>query len=525
MKMPVVSPRLICCSLAAFGALMLMSGGHAAQSAADEQDLPASLRSGYVGPIVGPADNRAYAHGTLGLIQPNYGRASLFVAWRIMHLPVGAVANESHRRQADWVNPNPASPTRGDDEIAAWLKTRGALMAQAPSVEPGYFRRGKLKVEGFGELDVETGQCGPDAYAFATRTLNDLVADTSLKDADRRTWIAGQDAVFARCAATPGKMPELPASLPARAPAKLKALNAYQRAAALFYGDDFIAARREFDAIAAAPAHPMRAWATLGSLRAILRSAVRDTEWDAVVEDAWTKRQLRGAEFKAAVAEPAARHNARVDAAFKDFDSRAKAALADPTISPVHAAIRYTGRRALVQLAPGVPLRITMEALARPEFNPYETSALDFFQDLYPRVSPDRPTGSLGEALRQFAWFDFVVTVQACADTAKAQDIGTCDSEHAHALARWQETKDNAWLLATLMTARLPTPATLQAASAARAVPAERPEWASLQFYAARALRAHGRNAEARAALDGMVTSTVIHKRDRGLLEVERRGL
>jgi hypothetical protein len=525
MNMPRTPLRRLCIALAALGGLLLAAPGHAAPTAADDESrLPDSLRSDYVEPINGPADNRAYAHGTLGLIQSNYGRASLFVAWRVMHLPVGAVARESHRRQSDWVRGVPTPPP-AEDEIASWSKARAAWVPQAPSVPPSYFRPAKLKVSGFGEMDIEVGQCGPDAYAFAARTLGELVADASLKDADRRTWVAGQDAVFARCSATVQKMPALPALLPARAPAKLKALNAYQRAAAQFYGDEFVAAREAFDAIAAVPDHPMRPWATLGALRSLLRDGVRDTEWEAVFEDAWTRRQLRGAEFKAAVAEPAARHGARVEAAFKAIDSRAKAALADATLAPVHEAIRYTARRAFVQLMPGIPLRMTMTAMERPEFNPYESSALDFFQELYPMVAPDRPTGVLGEALRRHAWFDFVVTVQGCSDAQKAQDVSVCDAEHAHALARWQETKDSAWLLAALMTARQPSAADLPAADAARAVAVDRPEWASLQFHAARVLRTQGRGAQARAALDALATSPVVHKRDRPLLEAERRGL
>jgi hypothetical protein len=166
-----------------------------------------------------------------------------------------------------------------------------------------------------------------------------------------------------------------------------------------------------------------------------------------------------------------------------------------------------------------------MNALDRPDYNPYAMGALDLFQELYPRVSPDRPEGAIASALRQHAWFDFVVTVQGCGDAAKAPDAAVCDGEHAHALARWQETKDNAWLLAALMTARQPSASDLPAADAARAVPADRPEWASLQLYAARVLRAQGRSADARAAVEALAASPVVHKRDRALIDAERKAL
>jgi len=521
--------KMICTSLRRFGfalaALSLASAGHAALPAVDERDLPESLRTGYVGPIVGPADDTAYAHGTLGLVRPTYGRASLFVAWRVMHLPVGAVAKESHRRQGDWVN-GPAKPVakRGEDEIDAWLKARAALVPKPPAVAPAYFRPGKLQVVGLPAIDIETGQCGPDAYAFATRMLNGMTVDTMLTDADRRTWVTRQDAVFARCSWAPGTTPApaLPAPLPANASTKLKALYAYQHAAAQFYGDDFVAARREFDAIAADPANPMRPWAALGAFRSIVRGAVRDTEWEAAVDDAWTKRGLRGAAFNEAVREPAARRNARVSAVLKELEARAQAIKADAAFAPVQDATNYTVRRMLVQLAPAIPLSWVMTAMDRPETSPYSLGMLALFQELYPRVSPDRPTGAFAQSMRQHAWFDFVIAVQACAGGPGAPDAAMCNGEHAHALARWQETKDNAWLLAALMTARQPSAADLPAADAARAVPADRPEWASLQFYAARVLRAQGRGADARAAVEALAASPVVHKRDRPLLQAER---
>ncbi len=520
--------RRLCLSLAAFGALSLTSFAPAAAASSDDNDLPETLRHGYVGPIVGPANDRAYAHGALSLVRPSYGRASLYVAWRVMHLPPGAVAKESHTRRGDWLHGGAFPPSIPDkDEIATWLAARQALVTTAPVAEPSYYRISQLKIATGGQIDIETGQCGPDAFVLATHTLAELVADGTLRDTDRRTWIAGQDAVFARCAWAPGKVgaPALPAALPADAPRRMKALNEYQHAAALFYGDDFAAARREFDAIAAVADHPMRGWATLGGIRSVLRDAVRDTEWAAAVDEAYVKRQLRGAAFNAAVAEAARRHNARVSTALADLQTRTRAALADPTLAAVRAPITYTGKRAAMQLMPLLPLRYAMEALDRPEVNPYAMSALDLFQEMFAQIGAGRPKGELGTAMRAHTWFDFVMTVQGCSDSPQAVDAALCDSEHAHARSRWQETKENAWLLATLMTAREPTAEDGVAAQAAVAAAADRPEWASLQFHAARVLKAQGRTADARAALDALVASPAVDKRDRALVEAERRAL
>lgn len=509
-------------------ALSFASLGHAAKADDDESDLPETVRSKYVWPIDGPANNKAYARGTLGLIRPGFGRASLYVAWRVMQLPPGSLARESHDRRGDWLHQGPSPGRPSDDEIEVWLKARSALVPQAPAIAPDYFRTSEESMPGtVYKFKSVTAQCGADAYTFATRTLQGLLADTSLKDSDRRLWIAGQDAVFARCSWIPGTgpAPTLPPALPQNAPAKLKALNAYQQASALFYGDDYAGARKAFDAIAAVSDHPMRPWAVLGALRSTVREASRDAEWQTAFNDAWNERGLRGDALNAALAEPRARRHARVNAALADIEQRLKATRDDTTLAAVQPAIRFTLRRAFMQFAPAVPFRAAMDALDRPEQNPYTMGALDLFQEMYPRIAPDRPEGQVATILRQRTWLDFVFTVQGCSDLPKAPGPAVCDIEHAHALTRWHETKTNTWLLAALITARKPTAADLPAAEAARAVATDRPEWASLQFYAARVLRAQGRTADARAALDALLASRVIDKRDLPLVEAERKAL
>jgi len=506
--------RRILCALTIANVLLFALPHH--ETLADDLNLPDSLRPGYVGPIDGPARNKPYTHGQMGLIRPTYGRASLYVAWRLMHLPVNALATESHTQTGDWLHGVFPAATSAD-AIQGWLTARSELVETVAPVAPDYFRHGKLDAGKFGQLNTVTGNCGGDAYLFAARTLNDLIADTSLTDNDRKAWVAGQDAVFARCSWMPGngQPPVQLAALPAKTAPKVKALYAYQHAAALFYADDYTGARKEFDAIAAESGHPMHAWATLGSFRCIVRDAVRDAEWSAATQDAWGRRKLRGAEFNAAVAESAARHWARVEAALKELNTRYAAHKGDVSIEPARAAIDYTMRRAYMQLMPMVPLDISMTAMDRPETNPYTMGAMDTMKLLFPYVSPDRPQGGNAERLRKHAWFDFVVTVQGCADIGKPANVTICDQEHAHATERWNATKDAAWMLAVLMTARQPADTDLAAASAARKVVPDRPEWASMQLYAARVLRANGRRADADAAVSEVANTQLIDPRDR----------
>jgi hypothetical protein len=499
----------------------------------DDSDLPETLRKSYVSPVVGPANDESYAHGELGLVRTSYGRASLYVAWRAMQLPPGKLANESHRREGTWVSahvePRAAS---APDEIHEWLAARSAWIADEPAVRPDYFRTVTMKVPGFAgrpDLEVKTTSpnCGPDAFVFAARTLRELSADTTVSADDRRTWIAGQDAVFARCSWKPGSgdAPPLPASLDANATPRLKALRAYQHATALFYSGDFEHALPEFDAMARTPGHPMQAWSALAAMRCVVRKMADDPAWQAAFDDAYVRRKMRGAALTAALAEPAAKRRAQRDAALADLGVRMRAIDADPACAPVKAAGHYTLRRAYDQFAPVSPMLALMKLLDQVERNPYTLDTLASWNDLYARSLPDRPEGTYLPRVREHAFFDWILTVQGCGDAGHAPDPAICDQEHAHAAARWQETRRNDWLLATLMTARQPSSADLSAAEAARAVPRERPEWASLQLYAARVLRAQGKADDAREVLGQLSGTQAFSKADRSLLDGERRAL
>ena len=519
-------------SVAAAAMLALLAMAPPAR-ALDDGDLPETLRNGYVGPIVGAEDDEAYSRGQLGIVRPGYGRASLYVAFRLMQLAPGAVASESHRRLGNVFLDRKDKPYQsGSPEIAEWLQVRGTLVSAPPQSKPDYFRHGHATIAGLNgapsfEVRTEEGNCGPDAFTFATRTLRDLVADTTLADADRRTWIAGQDAVFARCQWQPGTspVPTLPADLPSSAPAKLKALRAYQHAAALFYGDDFEHARQEFDAIAATPGHPMRAWAALGALRSVVRPAAFDRNWQAAFNDAYQRQGLRDAALRAALAPASAKRAALGQATMADVNARFKAINSDEAFADVRPAAVYTARRATIELVPGMVVQWLMTALDHTDQNPYSGRTLELWASYYVRALPDRPNAQTLDVLRRHAFYDWIIAVQGCGDAGRAPDEAICATEHAHATARWQETKHDDWLLAALMTARHPTAADLPAAEAAQGVARARPEWAALQFYAARVLRAQGRAQDARKLLDRIAGGPELGARDNKFVDAERQAL
>lgn len=165
-----------------------------ALAADDESDLPDSLRSGYVSPITGPRNSERYANGELGLVLPGYGRASLYVAWRAMQLPPRALASESHAREGNWVTGPQAGRPRGSvDEIHAWTDLRQRVTRDEPAVRPDYFRTGTRKLErpdgAMYNVSTTEPTCGPDAFAFATRTLQGLLDDPKVSDPDRKSVV------------------------------------------------------------------------------------------------------------------------------------------------------------------------------------------------------------------------------------------------------------------------------------------------------------------------------------------------
>jgi hypothetical protein len=498
-----------------------------------ENELPETLRSGYVAPITGPADSESYAHGKLGIVRTGFGRASLFVAYRLMQLPPRAVADEAHDRTSNAFLGRTNKPyMSGSNEIDTWLNARKAIVPTPPPQRPDFFRTTTGTLPGFAgkpgfQVTSEEGNCGPDAFEFAARTLDRLVADKKLTDADRRNWIAGQDTVFARCSWVPGTTPapELPAELPPKTAPKLQALRAYQHASALFYSGDFDQARQEFDAIALVPAHPLRAWAALGAMRSVVRPATLDKDWEAAFNDAFHKRGLRDAALHEALTSAREKHRTLVDSAVKDVAARYKVIDSDPAFAEVKAAATYTQRRAATQLSPAVVINWTMDALDHADWNPYVGSTLDMWGEYYPRVLTDRPDDKTLAFLRgKHAFFDWIAAVQGCGDAARAPDQAICRTEHSYALAQWQATKRNDWLLAALMTAGQPDSANLPAADAVQSVARDRPEWVSLQFYAARVLRTQGRSQDALALLDRIAGAPELQIRDDKLIDAERQA-
>ena len=463
----------------------------------------------------GASDDEAFVRGKLGVILPSYGRASLYAAYRVLMLPPGTLASESHER---------LESARRDklEAKSIWLQARAAVRQDAPRAIDYY--------KNFGNgLEGVFGNCGASAFETAAKTLQDLHGNPAVKPADLQAWIDGQDAVFDQCAWSPdkGDPPALPAALPAGASPLLNGLRNYQHAAALFYRGDFDTARKEFDAIAADTANPMRALAALASLRCTIREASLNPAWDLAFRHAYFDQGLRGPALRTELDRPRTQRRERDEQAQLRVEARAAVLVKDPAFASVAPFIQQLVRNSDEQLTPWRAIGPLFEQLDHLDRNPYPEDTLHRWDRLLPTTSEFVPgTAQADAARRAHPFYDWQMTIQGCDDDPlTAAPAARCDAEHAHALAHWQAKAESAWLLAALATTRHPTEAEQRLVAAARDVPDSDPAWVSLQYHAARVLRLMGQRDEARAVVDRALAHAGLDASASNLFHQERFAL
>jgi len=437
-----------------------------------------------------PDDEERFAKGDLGIVLTSYARAPLYEAFRALSLGRAVVAAEDHRAQ-----PNERD---AKDGLAVWLDARRAIKAEAPRREIDLYR---LQAP---DSLASFVNCTPGAFELAAQTLAGLKRDAS--PGEVRDWLDAQDQVFEFCTHVPGTpdAPTVPAPLDAGAPVRLQHLRQYQIAAAQFYGGQYALAQASFAQIAEVKTHPLRGWAALASLRAMLRDASLDLVWERRFM-ALYRGKLPAAERQAAIAEAARAHNGRLRAAMAAIEPRAVAMLNDPELAATHPAIRAFMRQAIGMLDPWRAFALYSEELQHIDRNPYTRGALSNWERAADQLLDGGPPGPDVTSMRQrVVYFDWIRTMQGCADNpASPNYTGRCDEEHGHALAEWKRTGQHAWLVATLATAPRITFANIGAIEAALRVGDDAVGWLTLRYHAARAMRASGRLDSARVLVDG----------------------
>jgi hypothetical protein len=235
----------------------------------------------YVNPFASqfqPARLINYASGNLGVVQGDYWRLNLFLAYKAATGKPLTAQNIAALAPNEWrVGPAalalyPHDPERNG--TGSWLAMR-AKYASALTLP-------EAKEVGFlsDAVDFESYvNCHPDAFRQAALTLEARAAGKP--DAWTRQWVLGQDAVFANCEEPPHpygqpkppRVVQLPPALPKGAPDWLQFDHAYQSAAANFYGRKHDTARAQFQAIARQGKSPWRSLGNYLAARTLIRKA------------------------------------------------------------------------------------------------------------------------------------------------------------------------------------------------------------------------------------------------------------
>lgn len=253
---------------------------------------------------VAPAVLAQFAGGNLGVLPGTYWRVYHYMAYQAAKgrplTPQQLAALELDRwhvgKGSDWDYSYEAEKNGS----GAWLKERAAYAKQWGLAD--------VKLDVMADVDhANYVNCHADAFKQAVLTMKAraLLGAGGKADQWHKAWLQGQDAVFANCAEPayqygspqPKRVPQLPPAVPANAPDWLKADQAYQTAAALFYARSFEAARKQFQAVAQDARSP---WRTLGgylAARSLIRSAT--LEQDGKAPDRNAKLALARKELEA----------------------------------------------------------------------------------------------------------------------------------------------------------------------------------------------------------------------------------
>lgn len=203
----------------------------------------------------------AALRGELGVVRPSWRLPWLWAAWRqLSGLPLSdaqrpAVAAALERSGTFRIEVDEAQQASQAWVAASGEKT-GRKYESAPESQAWD-----------GENFVSFLNCHADAFRTATADLTALSA--RVPPAELRTWVSGQDMVFATCARPKGELGVVPAMTVPEG----KSLAAYQAAAMQLYAGSYAPARAAFDAVAQGAKGPLRIRALLSAARCELRLA------------------------------------------------------------------------------------------------------------------------------------------------------------------------------------------------------------------------------------------------------------
>jgi hypothetical protein len=401
-----------------------------------------------------------YASGQLGILKNTYARSYLMVAYRYLtNKPLAADEKEGFQHVWDQRLQATYSDCAGNTE--SWLKLRATV--------PGVSKIETIDTERpVSKENSYESYCNAQTSAFETaaKTLKSMIEKYGIGSTQVKDWVQAQDEVFANCGSPrySDKVPEakIPTPLPDSADTNCKQERAYQIAAANFYAQNFEAARREFEAIAADTNSRWKEMAGYLATRSMIRQATLAKEMNRnLLEQA-------GQKIQQLIANPSY-------ATLKD-DLQSLANFVSVRVSPDAHLNRLTGEKFDQD---------TIEEI---------TKTIDNYLD--PDNSATEVTYSkVPDNLKKNEMIDWILTFQA-----------TDEASTKHALARWKETKSTAWLVAAITGVDAEDQHANQLVTAARADKSACAKW-TLFYHINRIESGQGKDAAVKASLDKVLAA------------------
>ena len=396
-----------------------------------------------------------FAHGELGVIQPSYARSYLYVAYRYLsNSPFTSSEQKAltelwHDRLTTGAEPD------GDAWVKAWLDARQKVTGAGESPKISVFRNREKPNEYETYLN-----CRKDAFDSAISTLNERIKKYGADSEAVRTWVAGQDQVFANCS----EGQHIPEALPSGADALAQDDRSYQVAAANFYATSFDEARKTFEAIAKDGSSPWRSAAPYLVARTLVRKASLGAE------------------------------EAKNDS-FNQAEIQLKSILANKELSTTHAASARLLDLVRLRLHPSERLHeLALELVSKTPNDNLKQDLWDYTVLLDGVLEPDSTTKPSKDILHQDELTDWISTVE-----------GNSTEDHEHAFSRWRTTHSTPWLIAALSKADAKSSNLADLIQSGLSVKPDSHGFASAQFHAVRLLMESGKIAEARTHLDELL--------------------
>lgn len=425
-----------------------------------------------------------YAAGELGIVPPSYPRSYLVAAYRYF---VDKGFDPAEQQQLvtlwekrlqigpftpDWLTDVTKSPERVYP-VDEWLQALRDVTGEAP--------RGMANLAESPSSYAAYHVCGDDAFRTAAATLRARAKEFGSQSEATQEWADAQNTVFLNCSGAQGEL-GIPAAASAKLPPKIRADREYQIAAAYFYSGDWDNAEKRFLAIAKEPNSPWQKIAAIVAVRCRIRQATLENEDPAQIREA-----------------------------LKPAEAWLEQLEADPNMREMKPAIHRLKGFVEFRTDPDRYAKELAKILANGELPGSLMQDLDDYSRVLDVTTGD--TGAYDEdphiqrqTTAKFGPLQNMRDGSDLTDWLLTFEAEGKDAEQ-HAVARWQETKSPAWLVAALSNATKESPKREELLQEAAKVPRSSKAYYTAQFHRLRLLEEIGKSEEARTVLDAILNA------------------